>query len=142
MLRDAALCAAPQHEAEERSASKAICPLTGTSLRYSPCRFCKWPPSRRKPSKRVEITANERFLFFCTRPALHLPLGGNGVGNPVKPLREYQRHRATLRRIAAVRSSIVFRNPLLQARPCGPGVIAVVGAAQDIEVGAITHGVP
>jgi hypothetical protein len=63
--------------------------------------------------KRAEITANQRFLF-CTRPALDLPLGCDGIGNPLKPLREYQGYWAALRRIAAVRSGVVLRDPLLE----------------------------
>ena len=63
--------------------------------------------------KRAEVTANQRFLF-CARPALHLLLGGDGVGNPIKPLGEYQGYRATLRRITAVRSGVVLRDPLLE----------------------------
>ena len=132
--------AAPQHEAEERATSKLSVRRAVLGSRYSSHHFREWPSALRKSRKRGEVTANECFLF-CTRPALHLPLGGDGVDNPVEPLREYQRHRATLRRIAAVRSSIVFRDPLLQARPRGPGVIAVVGASQDVEVGSIIHGV-
>jgi hypothetical protein len=44
-----------------------------------------WLPPFRKLRKSAEIAANERFLF-CAGPALHLPLGGNGIGDPVKPL--------------------------------------------------------
>src|SRR5262245_51565299 len=77
------------------------------------CACWRTRSSLRQPMKRAEITANQRFLF-CTRPALHLPLGCDGVGDPLKPLGEYQGYRATLRRIAAVRFGVVLRDPLLE----------------------------
>jgi hypothetical protein len=50
----------------------------------------------------------ESKLLSSTRPALDLSLGRNRIGDPIKPLREYQSNRTALRRVAAKNSSIVL----------------------------------
>src|SRR5262245_39902734 len=96
-------------------------------------------PPLRKLRKTLEIASDQSF-FLCARPALHLPFDCNRVNNPIKPLGEYKRHRPTLGCVAAESSCVVLGDPPLQARPRRAGVIAAIGATQDVEVGALDHG--
>src|ERR1700722_20259066 len=72
------------------------------------------PAPLRKFGSSRKITTNQGF-FLCTQPALYLPFGRNRVGDPIKPLREYQGDWSPLGRITAERSGIVFGHSLLQA---------------------------
>src|SRR6266404_3879524 len=79
------------------------------------------------PQHEAEETSSLGLLAY--HDVYGVPVGGcDGGGTAIKPLREYQGYRATMRRIAAVRSGVVLRDPPLKTCARGAGVIAAVDA--------------
>jgi hypothetical protein len=85
------------------------------------------------------LGAVDQRLLLRPRPALHLPLGGDGVGDALEPLRVDETHGTPLHGIAAVRAGIVLGHAALQAMAGSAGIVAAVGALQDVEEVAVAH---
>jgi len=62
--------------------------------------------------KFCKIPSDERF-FFGASPSLQLPLGGDGIGYPIKLFMKHESYRATSRGVAAKGTRIVLRDTLL-----------------------------
>ena len=91
-------------------------------------------PTPREIPQSFEIAMDEGLLLGAA-PALHLPLGGDGVGDVRKFLMKDKNDGSAPCRIAAEATRIVLRDAGLKVRSRRADIVRVVRAAQNVEVG-------
>src|SRR3954466_4231374 len=80
----------------------------------------------------VKVAANERF-FLGTAPAFPLPLGGNCIRNTSEFLVVHKRHRSPSFRVPTKCTLIMFSNAAFKSSARRPDIVAVIGAAKNVD---------
>src|SRR5262245_25160330 len=93
------------------------------------------PMSLRQLREPLEFAADQGFLLRA-RPAFYLSFRCDGISDAIEPLRKYQSHGASRGRVATIGASVVLGDPIFQVHARGTYVIALIGAQQDVEIGA------